>query len=127
MTPLWTAVYTREQERLDMLQKTISEIEQRLGQSGVVKEEDRAALLKLLGTLKEEIEVLSRTDKEQAQSIVGFTQISAHEATRDSRDPKLLKLSLEGLSSSVSGFEKTHPKLVALIDSICTTLSNLGI
>lgn len=110
-----------------MLQQTICEIEQRLGQSGVVKEEERAALLKLLGTLKEEIEVLSLTNKEQAQSIVGFTQVSAHEATRDARDPKLLKLSLEGLSTSVSGFEKTHPKLVALTDSICTTLSNLGI
>jgi hypothetical protein len=110
-----------------MMQETINEIEKRLGQSGVVKDEDRAALLQLLSRLKGEIDALSLTDKEQAQSIAGFTQLSAHEATRDSRNPKLLELSLEGLSSSVAGFEKTHPKLVALVDSICTTLSNLGI
>ena len=109
------------------MQQTIHEIEQRLSQSGVVKEEERAALLNLLATLRGEIEALSLTNKEQAQSIAGFTQVSTHEATRDFRDPKLLKLSLEGLSSSVSGFEKTHPKLVALVDSVCTTLSNLGI
>jgi hypothetical protein len=110
-----------------MMQQTIREIEQRLSQSGAVKEEDRAALLGLLAKLKGEVDALSLTNREQAQSIAGFTQVSAHEATRDEPDPKLLKLSLEGLSSSVSGFEKTHPKLVALVDSICTTLSNLGI
>jgi len=36
-------------------------------------------------------------------------------------------LSLEGLSSSVEGFEKSHPKLVQIVNAISNTLSNLGI
>jgi hypothetical protein len=38
-----------------------------------------------------------------------------------------MELSLKGLSSSVEGFEKSHPQLVQVVNRICTTLSNLGI
>ena len=39
----------------------------------------------------------------------------------------LLKLSLEGLSSSVEEFEKTHPKLVGVVNAISKLLSDVGI
>jgi hypothetical protein len=84
-------------------------------------------LLGLLATLKSEVAGLSDTHQDQAQSIAGFTAVSAHEATRDERDPELMQLSLKGLSHSVGGFEESHPKLVQAVNSICTTLSNLGI
>jgi len=38
-----------------------------------------------------------------------------------------LRLSLEGLSSSVGELEKSHPRLVQIVNAISNTLSNLGI
>ena len=110
-----------------MIRDTIGKIEERLQNSGSLTPENRAELLRLLATLKAEVSELSQSDAEHAQSIAGFTDVSTHEATREERDPALMELSLKGLSSSVEGFEETHPKLVQVVNSICTTLSNLGI
>jgi Domain of unknown function (DUF4404) len=110
-----------------MIRDTICKIEERLKNSGSLTPENRAELLRLLATLKGEVSELSQSDAEHAQSIAGFTDVSTHEATREERDPALMELSLKGLASSVEGFEETHPKLVQVVNSICTTLSNLGI
>jgi len=110
-----------------MLNDTISKIEARLQSSTSIRGEQRTELLNLLSTLKGEIASLSRTHDEQAQSIAGFAEVSAHEATREEKNPELLKLSVQGLSSSVEGFENSHPRLVGLVNRICTTLSNMGI
>ena len=110
-----------------MIQDTISKIEERLRGAESVNDQNRAELLKLLATLKAEVSDLSETDAEQAQSIAGFTAVSTHEAIREERNPELVEISLKGLSSSVQGFEESHPKLVQVVNSICTTLSNLGI
>jgi queuine/archaeosine tRNA-ribosyltransferase len=110
-----------------MIKDTIGEIEARIQGTDTIKEERRQELLQLLGTLKAEVEKLSKTHSEQAQSIAGFTQVSAHEATRTEQNPELLKLSLDGLGSSVSGFEQSHPQLVRIVNAISSTLANLGI
>jgi hypothetical protein len=110
-----------------MIQDTIGKIEERLRRSEAVKDENKAELIQLLATLKAEVSALAQTHSDQAQSIAGFTAVSAHEATRTQRDPQLVELSIRGLSSSVEGFEESHPKLVQVVNSICTTLSNLGI
>ena len=110
-----------------MIRDTIGRIEERLRDAGSLTDEHRAELLKLLGTLKTEVSHLAEDDAEKAQSIAGFTAVSAHEATRDERNPELVELSLKGLSRSVEGFEESHPRLVQVVNSICTTLSNLGI
>ena len=81
----------------------------------------------MLDRLKTEVGALEKTHGEQAQSIVGFAQLSAHEATRENQNPELQALSVRGLQSSVDGFEKSHPKLVEIVNSISNTLSNLGI
>lgn len=109
-----------------MIQDTLSKIETRIGQSGV-KDDSKAELLTLLGTLKSEVAELSKTHGEQAQSIAGFTEVSTHEATREAPNPALVRHSLDGLSASVEGFEQSHPRLVDIVNRICTTLSNLGI
>ncbi len=109
-----------------MIQDTISKIEARIGQSAV-KGDSKAELLTLLGTLKSEVAELSKTHGEEAQSIAGFTEVSTHEATREEPNPELVKHSLGGLAASVDGFEKSHPRLVDIVNRICTTLSNLGI
>ncbi len=110
-----------------MIERTIEEIERKLAETGSLAEEQRAELKRLLATLKSEIRDLSKTDVDQARSIAGFAELSAHEATRTEKNPQLLRLSLSGLGASVTGFEKSHPRLVEIVNSICTTLSNLGI
>lgn len=110
-----------------MIRDTIGKIEERLRGSEALSDDSRAELLKLLATLKSEVSHLWESDAEKAQSIAGFTAVSAHEATREERNPELMELSLKGLSRSVEGFEESHPKLVQAVNSICTTLSNLGI
>jgi hypothetical protein len=110
-----------------MIQDHLDKIEERLKQSAAVKESDKADLLTLLTTLRTEIADLSQTHHEQAESITGFAELSAREATRIEKSPTLLNLSIEGLASSVQGFETSHPRLVKIINTFCTMLSNLGI
>ena len=110
-----------------MFQDTISKIEEKIQSAPAVREENRAELLALLGALKSEINELSKTHQEQARSITGFAELSAHEATRQVKNPALLNLSVKGLGSSVAGFEETHPKLVDSVNRICTALANMGI
>jgi hypothetical protein len=110
-----------------MIEDTLGKIEDRIRGADAIKEERRRELLELLGTLKTEVAGLSKTHEEQAQSIAGFTELSTHEATRIERNPELLKLSLEGMGSSVRGFEESHPRLVQIVNAVSSTLSNLGI
>jgi len=110
-----------------MIEETIRHIEARIESAASVDEERKRELQQLLATLRREVAELARTHGEQAQSIAGFAQVSAHEATRAERNPELLKHSLAGLVSSVEGFEQSHPRLVHVVNTISQTLANLGI
>jgi len=110
-----------------MIDDTISKIKARIESSDAIKDERRHELLDLLATLRSEVAKLSKTHGEEAQSIAGFTELSTHEATRSEQNPQLLDLSLRGLSSSVKGFEQSHPRLFQIVNAISNTLSNLGI
>ena len=110
-----------------MIEETLGKIEAKIEGAEAIKEERKRELLQLLGTLKSEVAELSKTHGEQAESIAGFAEVSTHEATRAEQNPHLLRLSLEGLSSSVNELEKSHPRLVQIVNAISNTLSNLGI
>lgn len=110
-----------------MIKDTLGRIEERIRAAESITPQQRDELLGLLTALKSEVAALPEADRERAQSIAGFTAVSAHEAIRGEPNPELVNLSIRGLSRSVEGFEKTHPKLVQAVNSICTTLSNLGI
>lgn len=110
-----------------MIEDTIGKIESRLQAADSIPEERRSELLSLLTTLKSEVAKLSKTHEEQAESIAGFAELSTREAIRSEQNPQLLKLSLEGLNSSVQGFEESHPRLVQIVGAVTNTLSNLGI
>jgi Mg2+ and Co2+ transporter CorA len=110
-----------------MIEKNIDEIEAKIRGTDAVSAEHKRELLQLLGTLKSEVGALEKTHNEQAESIAGFARLSAHEATRTKPNPQSLDHSLQGLRSSVDGFEKSHPKLVQIVNAISNTLSNLGI
>ncbi len=110
-----------------MLKHTLEKIESKIKQSPNIPYEKKKEYFELLNDLNKEINNLSKTQKETAQSIKGFTKISAHEATRDHIDPLLVKISLEGLSSSVKELHASYPKLVNTVNSICSFLSKIGI
>jgi hypothetical protein len=110
-----------------MIDETLKKIESRIHSVGAISEDRRRELTQLLDKLKSEVGELSRTHNEEAHSIASFTDVSAHEATREKPNPQLLDLSLQGLRSSVAGLEKTHPNLFHVVNSISHTLSNLGI
>ena len=107
-----------------MIRDTISKIETRLQGSNALSDDARAELLSLLGELKREI---ANVEPDVGQSIAGQTESLAKHATGESRNPEVLKRSLEELSASVGGFETSHPGLVQVVNRICTTLSNIGI
>jgi len=111
----------------NMIEETMAQIETRIKKAESLDDERKKELLDLLSTLKIEVSKLSKTDAEDAQSITGFTEVSIHEAMREEKNPQLLKLSLKGLSTSVERFENSHPNLVGIVNSICNTLSNIGI
>ena len=110
-----------------MIWKTVSEIEERVKNDKSLDDKKRTELLNLLSTLKAEVSELSKTHAEDARSISRFTEASIHEAMREKKNPRLLKVSLQGLSTSVEGFENSHPDLVKIVNSICFTLSNMGL
>ena len=110
-----------------MIDDTIDKIQQRLQQSQRLSPEKRKELLELISQLKMEIVDLSESYPDQARSIAGFAEISAHEATRENKQEGTMESALDGLESSVAGFEAAHPKLVDVVNRIAATLSNLGI
>ena len=110
-----------------MIDDTLNELEQKIKTYGALPEDKQKELVLLLAELKKEITQLAKTKSEAAESIAGFTKLSTYEATRQQKNPKLLDLSLKGLSESVLEFEATHPKLVERVNAICTSLANLGI
>lgn len=110
-----------------MIEDTMAQIRRKLDKTESLDEAKRAELRGLLATLESEVRALSKTKTDHAESIASFAHLSAHEATRKEKNPRLLKLAIQGLSTSVKGFETTHPRLVEIVNSICTTLSSMGI
>jgi len=110
-----------------MIQDHIEKIETKVQGAKGIPEETRNELMGLLSTLKSEIGDLSQTHGEAADSITRFTEVSALEATREEKRPELVKVAVHGLTSSVEGFESSHPGLVQIVNRIATVLSNMGI
>lgn len=110
-----------------MIQERLDKIEEKLKQSAAVKENDKDELLALLNSLRTEITDLSKTHGEQAESIARFAELSAHEATRSEKSDDLVDLSIQGLATSIQGFEASHPRLVGVINAFCNYLTNMGI
>jgi queuine/archaeosine tRNA-ribosyltransferase len=110
-----------------MMQQTLLQVKKRIQEADSIKEDKKKELLELLTILELEIDKLAKTNQEHAESIVGFTQASAHESTRKEKREDLHQLSLQGLAGTIQGFESSNPRLVEIVNSICTALSNLGI
>ena len=110
-----------------MIHDHIEKIENKIQGSQGIPEETKGELIQLLGALKSEVGNLSETHLEDADSITRFADASAHEATREQKNPELIETAVHGLKSSVGGFESSHPQLVQVVNRIATILSNMGI
>lgn len=110
-----------------MIDETLKELQEKIKKSTSIPEKNKEELISMLSELKSEIVQLAKTKREEAESITGFTKLSAHEATRRKRDQHLLDLSLKGLVSSVEALEVSHPRLFQLVNSVCAMLAKMGI
>jgi Mg2+ and Co2+ transporter CorA len=110
-----------------MINETIANIEKRIRQAETIRPEEKDEMIQLLSELRAEVTEFSQTHKEQAESIARFTDVSTHEATRKEKDSRLLNLSVDGLTSSVEGFENSHPRLVQTVNRISVMLAGMGI
>ena len=110
-----------------MVQNTIEKIEERMWTNSSLTSNNKTELLDLLAKLKPEIAKLSEAHSEHAESIAGFVERSAHEATRQEKNPTLLKIAADGLSASVKGFESSHPQLVETVSYLANALANIGL
>ena len=110
-----------------MINETMDKIEKKIVQSVHITDENKKEYVAMLKELRKEVEALSQTEKDHAETITGFARVSTHEATRENRRDELIDLSLEGLKKSVQGFEASNPRLVSIVNSFCSLLSNIGI
>ncbi|MBL4621624.1 MAG: DUF4404 family protein [Immundisolibacteraceae bacterium] len=112
-----------------MIQEQLEQIEHKIFANDLLSDEIRNQLLEKLHALQEELEIAQADDFDPAslQSLLGFTQLSAHEALRPQQDPQLLQLALQGVEYNLELFEADHPKLINLLNSFCMILSDMGI
>jgi hypothetical protein len=109
-----------------MTDPTLARLEAEIQQAGISPEK-KAELAQLIAALRAELNQLPEAHEDQAKSIAGFAQVSAHEATRPKRRRELLEVSLAGLEKSVEEFEATHPRLVQVVGALSAALSNVGL
>jgi hypothetical protein len=116
-------------DELLMIRQTIDQIKQKLHAAEELADDLREQLLEKLDELDTELDSgnVAEYDSESLNSLVSFTQLSAHEALRPQQDPELLKLALKGVERNLEQFETDHPRLVNLVNNFCITLSNMGI
>jgi hypothetical protein len=107
--------------------KSLNNIEKRIKENPDIDQTTKAALLRLLITLKSEIATLEHTHAEHVESVIGLTERSMHEAIRQPKDPQLAASALQELAASVAELEVSHPQLVNVVNAISVLLSNIGI
>ena len=60
-----------------MVNKTLSKIKKTIQDNTNLSDKDKSQIINLLGTLKVEINELSKSHEEEAESIVGFGTVAA--------------------------------------------------
>ncbi len=101
-----------------MVEEKLKKIEEKIRQSENLPDENKEALFELLTDLKTELKSQScevRSDfKEKITAI-------------DHKDEGVIQSTFSDLNQKITGFEESHPRLVQLVNAICTQLSNSGI
>ena len=110
-----------------MLEERMRKIESRIAESPGLPEAERAQLLQLVATLREEVDALARGRAEEADSITHFLEASTHEVSRAEKQPKLLEAARQGLTASVENLESSHPRLFETVNRAAVILANMGL
>ena len=105
------------------IEKTKSAIES----AGNIPADKKTELLDLLSKLKPAIAKVSKTHREDAQSIARLVEASTQETIRAQKKPERSKRLSHELKRSVENFEASHPELVAFVTEYSGFLSALGI
>jgi len=106
---------------------SLNDIEKIIRASEALQADQKVELLRLLTTLKSEITTLEHTHADHAESVIGLTERSMHEAIRQPKDLQLADSALQELAASVAELEVSHPQLVNVVNAISVLLSNIGI
>ncbi len=101
-----------------MIEDKLKNIEERIRQSENMSVENKDAVLNLLSELKDEIGASTESVEEGVKQ--GISEM-------DHEDEGIIKSAFNEISSTISEFEESHPKLVQIVNSICTQLSNSGL
>jgi len=110
-----------------MIEDSLAQLDSVIKKIEAAAPPNKDVLLRLMKELRKEMLRLDLAQHDQAASVARFADAAAHESTRPTRVASLRKLALDGLAQSVSGFEKSHPRLVETIGEIGRELSSLGI
>jgi hypothetical protein len=102
-------------------------MERRIREAPHLSARERERLLSSFVTLRREIGALPQTHSDDAHSITHFLDASTHEASRATKQPKLLEAARSGLVASVEKFETTHPKLFDAASQVALVLGNMGL
>lgn len=82
---------------------------------------------KIIGELESKIHTAKTGDAEKQELLQLVSQLKAQLHEREQQNLQPLKHSVDELRSAVDGFEKSHPKLVQIVNNISNTLANWGI
>ena len=110
-----------------MIDETLNTMQQRITNAPSIRDEKKEELLSLISTLRSEISELRETSESDAEAITTLADDSASKAASDEANEEEVLSATEKLKRSVEDFEASHPKLFDTVNSISTTLSNMGI
>lgn len=101
-----------------MIEDKLEKIEERIRQSENMNDENKDSLLTLLSELKEEINTSSsKVETDLKNDISGI----------DDEDEGIIQSAFNDINEKITDFEESHPRLVQIVNSICTQLSNSGL
>ncbi len=107
-----------------MIEDKLKTIEETIANSPSMQNENKEAVLNLLSELKDEIKEVS---EEKSKELAGLEGLNKLHNSDSKENDGLLRNAINEVNDTVKTFEENHPKLVQLVNSICTQLSNAGL
>ncbi len=101
-----------------MVEEKLKKIEEKIRQSENLPVENKAALIELLAELKSELKENNCDVRSNLKEKI--TDINH-------KEEGIIKSTFSELNHKIEGFEESHPRLVQLVNAICTQLSNSGL
>ena len=101
-----------------MIEDKLNSIFEKIRQSENMSDENKESVLQLLSELKEEI-------SDSTENVSSDIQQNIKDI--DHEDEGFIQSAFNEMNEKLVELEESHPKLVSIVNSICTQLSNSGI